>query len=67
MKTFFNELKKILQKPDEDVILPELTTSKVTQAKAAENDKHFVSFMYTCLLAAKGPGKMLDPNSHKKP
>lgn len=67
LKIFFNELKKILQKPDEDVILPELATSKVTQAKAAENDKHLVSFMYTCLLAAKGPGKMLDPNAHKKP
>lgn len=53
LRTFFNELKKILSKPDEDVILPELSTSKVTQAKAAEKDKHFGSFMYTCFKAAR--------------
>lgn len=57
LRSFFNELKKVLSKPDEDVIMPELKTSRVTQAKTAEKEKFFGSFMYTCFLAAKGPHK----------
>ena len=68
LRTFFNELKKVLSKPDEDVILPELATSKVTWAKEAEKEKHFGSYMYTCFLASRSVhGRNIDENAHKKP
>ena len=45
IKVLFSELKKILDKPNDDVIFPNLDT-KVEEAKLAEKNGEFVSFIY---------------------
>ena len=45
IKVLFSELKKILDKPNDDVIFPNLDT-KVEEAKFAEKKGEFVSFIF---------------------
>ena len=45
IKLLFSELKKILDKPNDDVIFPNLD-NKVQEAKLAESRGEFVSFIY---------------------
>ena len=45
LKLFFGELKKVLEKPDEDMIFPDLPM-KVENAKLAEKNTSFVTFMF---------------------
>lgn len=50
MKNLFAELKKILEKDDEDAVFPN-ARENVHSAKAAEQKRHFVSFLFRAWAA----------------
>mmetsp|Transcript_13206 Transcript_13206/g.20584 ORF Transcript_13206/g.20584 Transcript_13206/m.20584 type:complete len:571 (+) Transcript_13206:73-1785(+) len=56
IKLLFGELKKILDKPDDDIIFIEAPTVKVESAKYAEKQGKFVSFVYSAFADMRQDG-----------
>lgn len=51
MNHFFGDCKKILEKQDEEPILPQLPMTQAQQAKYAEKEKYCIRFLCTCIQA----------------
>lgn len=64
MNLFFTEVKKIVDKSDEEPIIPELQTSQVQQAKFAEKEKKIIRFLCTCFKAANSFEQKLETGAH---
>jgi len=61
LKSFFTEVKKILDKTDEDVIAKDLTVT-VEKAKHAEASSRFIRLLYICYESWAKFGNKMDKN-----
>lgn len=61
LKNFFTEVKKILEKTDEDVIAKDLTVT-VEKAKLAESSARFIRLLYICYESWAKFGNKIDKN-----
>ena len=61
LKNFFAEVKKILEKTDEDVIAKDLTIT-VEKAKLAETSGRFIRLLYLCFESYTKFGNKIDKN-----
>ena len=59
LKNFFTEVKKILEKTDEDVIAKDMTV-KVEKAKLAETSGRFIRLLYLCYESWAKFGNKMD-------
>ena len=62
-KSFEEEIKKLLQRPDEELIIPELGAT-VEMAHYAEKTGKIMRYLYTCFEANTKDYNRLAPNAH---